>query len=408
MHKSLKKLMATLLLLVGLNVTALSGCTGGFNNNFSSPLQPVNDTTATNLIARNYTPNSQKINQWATGLLSAELKNGFSEIQAPENTAYSSVIEYTVSDSSGNSTTVQRQIPYYDPIPPTILLEGEMYYAITVGTAWEDPGFVTVDNVAGDLTEQTLVEGEVDCFHPGMYFVNYTATDTHDNRRTATRLIEVVAQPRPQTKMPEGRVIYLTFDDGPGPYTEQLLAVLNKYNVKATFFVMNGDYNHLMKKIVDEGHAIGIHSVTHDYYSIYESPEAYFTDLTQMQEIIYKQTGVRTSLMRFPGGGSNLVSKRYSPGIMSLLTQAVQDAGFQYFDWNVDSEDAGGAQTAREVYKNVTTGVMSGRVSVVLQHDIHPYSVEAVEDLILWGLDNGYTFLPLEQSSPTFHHPVYN
>lgn len=318
------------------------------------------------------------------------------------------LIVYTVEDSSGNVTSVERKIPYYDPIPPTILLEGDMYMPINTGTIWEDPGFTTVDNVAGDLTEQTVVEGEVDPYHPGLYFINYTATDTHDNQRTATRLVEVIAQERPKTVMPEGRVIYLTFDDGPGPYTEALLEVLAKYDVKATFFVVNGEYNHVMKQIVDQGHSIGIHSVSHDYETIYASPEAYFADLTGMQEIIYQNTGVRTTLMRFPGGGSNLVSRKISRGIMSLLSQAVQDAGYQYFDWNVYSGDAGETQKASEVCSNVIDGVSTKQVSMVLQHDIHPYSVEAVEDIIVWALDNGYRFLPLDPTSPNFHHYVAN
>ena len=318
------------------------------------------------------------------------------------------MIVYTVADASGNLSRVERKVPYYDPIPPTIIFQGEMYHAIPTGTLWEDPGVIAVDNVAGDLTDQVTIEGEVDSFHPGTYLINYTVQDTHENRTTATRLVEVIAQPRPAVQMPQGKVIYLTFDDGPGPYTEQLLAVLAKYDVKATFFVTNTEYNHVMKQIVEQGHSIGIHSVTHNYNQIYSGPEAYFADLHKMQEIIYRNTGVQTTLMRFPGGGSNLVSKRTYPGIMSLLTQAVQDAGYQYFDWNVDSEDAGGAQTAKKVYQNVITGVQSNRVSVVLQHDIHPYSVEAVEKIVKWGLDNGYTFLPLVNTSPNFHHPVYN
>ena len=93
---------------------------------------------------------------------------------------------------------------------------------------------------------------------------------------------------------------------------------------------------------------------------------------------------------------------------MTLLTEAVQDAGFQYFDWNVDSNDAGGAKTANKVRENIISGVLGNRVSVVLQHDIHAYSVEAVEGVIRWGLDNGYTFLPLCENSPGFHHGVRN
>lgn len=112
--------------------------------------------------------------------------------------------------------------------------------------------------------------------------------------------------------------------------------------------------------------------------------------------------------MRFPGGSSNTVSRRFRKGIMTTLTRAVQSAGFRYFDWNVDSDDAGGAHTPKKVRENVIEGLQNHRVSVVLQHDIHDYSVDAVEDILVWGQEHGYQFLPLQDDSPTMHHGVNN
>jgi len=315
---------------------------------------------------------------------------------------------YQVEDSSGNVTTVEREIPYFDPIPPTILLEGGENMTLSIGQSYAEPGFLAVDNVDGELTEQVLVEGEVDCFVPGTYTVSYSVSDGFENFTLVQRTVEVVKQPRVEVEYPQGKVIYLTFDDGPGPFTDELLYLLDYYDVKATFFVTDSGYDHLLKQIVEEGHSIGIHTMTHDYAEIYASPEAFFADLYGMQAVIQEATGVKTTLMRFPGGGSNLVSRRFYPGLMTLLTEAVQDAGFQYFDWNVDSKDAGGASEDYEVSENVIEGIQRERISVVLQHDIHPFSVNAVEAIILWGLDNGYTFLPMEPSSPGCHHPVYN
>ena len=137
------------------------------------------------------------------------------------------------------------------------------------------------------------------------------------------------------------------------------------------------------------------------------SEEAFFEDLYACQKLIYDRTGVLTTLLRFPGGSSNTVSK-FNPGIMSRLTVAVQNAGFQYFDWNVDSNDAGGAKTAQEVFENVVNGCASRRVSIVLQHDIKGFSVEAVEKILIWGTENGYRFLALDSSSPGAHHGVNN
>lgn len=317
-------------------------------------------------------------------------------------------ITYAVVDSSGNPATAEREIPYYDPQPPVISLEGGETYAITVGTFYEDPGYHAMDDVDGDLTGQVTVEGEVNWLQPGVYPVVYTVSDAYQNVATVTRNVEVVAQPRPEKILPQEKTIYLTFDDGPGPYTKQLLDVLDAYGVKATFFVTDSGYDSVMKEIVDRGHSIGIHTVSHKYDEIYASPEAYFADLLGMQDIIYRNTGVKTTLMRFPGGSSNLVSRKSCEGIMTVLSEAVQDAGFQYFDWNVDSDDAGRARKAEEVFDNVVDGVKKGRVSAVLQHDIHGYSVEAVEKILKWGQENGYTFRPLEQTSPGFHHGINN
>lgn len=317
------------------------------------------------------------------------------------------LVTYTVLDSSGNPAYVEREIPYYDPLPPEIWLNEGEYLVIPTGTIFEDPGFTAADNVDGDMTELVEVEGEVVWYEPGLYELTYSVTDGFENSTTVTRQVEVQALPRPQIQTPQGKVIYLTFDDGPGPYTRDLLEVLDRYGVKATFFVVDSGYDSVIREIVQQGHSIGMHSVTHDYYQIYESPEAFFTDLLSMQQIIYDNTGVMTTLMRFPGGSSNTIS-RFNRGIMTTLSEAVQDAGFQFFDWNVDSCDAGGAKTADEVVENVIAGVQGRRVSIVLQHDIHEYSVEAVEQIILWGLNHGYTFLPLEQDSPNGHHGVVN
>ena len=312
-----------------------------------------------------------------------------------------------MADSSGNFASVEREIPEYDGIPPVITLEGGSEIRVPVGTEFVEPGYSALDDVAGDLTDQVTVDGTVDGNTPGLYTLTYSVSDGFENLGQVTRSVIVEAKERPQVVIPEGKTVYLTFDDGPGPYTDELLDVLDRYGVKATFFVVGRGHKAEMQRIVEEGHSIAIHSITHDYKQIYASPEAYFDDILGMQQIIYDHTGVMTTLMRFPGGSSNMVS-HFNKGIMTYLTEAVQDAGFQYFDWNVDSNDAGGAKTADEVFENVTEGIRNHRTSVVLQHDIHHFSVQAVERIIQWGLDNGYTFLPLEPSSYGSHHSINN
>ena len=121
-----------------------------------------------------------------------------------------------------------------------------------------------------------------------------------------------------------------------------------------------------------------------------------------MQALIQQHTGLTTTLMRFPGGSSNRLQDNKCD--MSQLVKTVTDLGFQYFDWNVDSNDAGGAKTADEVYQNVISGIGNMKTACVLMHDIKGYSVDAVERIIQWGLQNGYTFQVLTPESPGFHH----
>lgn len=320
---------------------------------------------------------------------------------------YEGEVHYTVKDSSGNETTVIRKVTTFDITPPEITLLGQDKMELPYGNPWEEPGFQAQDAMDGDLTELVTVEGSVDPWLPGDYTLTYTAMDKSENMAICTRTVTVSAAPRKEVVWPQGKTIYLTFDDGPGQYTDYLLDILKKHNVKATFFVVGAGHGREMRRIVEEGHSIAVHSITHNYKQIYAGEDAFFADLLGMQKIIQDHTGYKTTLMRFPGGGSNLVSS-FNKGIMTTLTEAVQDAGFQYFDWNVDSNDAGGARTWEEVYKNVTEGCSRQRVSVVLQHDIHPFSVQAVESIILWGKKNGYQFLPLEPNSYGAHHSVLN
>lgn len=315
---------------------------------------------------------------------------------------------YAVTDLSGNPVVATRSVPGFDPQPPVITLEGGEDYRIQVGTVYEEPGYYASDSLDGELTDLVTVEGEADWLQPGIYPITYRVSDSGGNETVLVRNVTVEAAVWPDTEYPRNKTIYLTFDDGPGIHTRQLLDVLDAYGAKATFFVVNSGYDDLMKEIVRRGHSIGIHSVSHNYEEIYASPEAFFADLYGMQEIIYQNTGVRTTLMRFPGGSSNSISRRYSPGIMTTLTRAVQDAGFQYFDWNVSSGDAGETTKTEEVYNFVINGVQNHRVSIVLQHDIHYYSVAAVEKILQWGRRNGYRFSALEENSPGFHQDLLN
>ena len=323
-----------------------------------------------------------------------------------------SKIVYTVSDTSGNVTTVERVIVYEDPEPPVLKLKGKDAITLRVGQSYQEPGYSAEDNCDGNLTGKVTVSGSVDTSKSGIYCLTYSVSDSRGNKTTKYRTVSVLSESTvtpPSVVYPAGKTIYLTFDDGPSAHTGRLLDVLKKYNVKATFFVVNRpSYYSLVKRAHQEGHTVAIHAKSHTYKKIYASPQAYYTDLYAMQEIIKNLTGETTTMFRFPGGSSNRVSKKYCKGIMTFLTQELVNKGFQFFDWNVDSNDAGGAKTADKVFQNVISGVSKQNYSVVLQHDTKGYSVDAVERIIVWGLENGYTFRALEPNSPGCHHHLNN
>lgn len=207
-----------------------------------------------------------------------------------------------------------------------------------------------------------------------------------------------------------GKTIYLTFDDGPSPNTPRIISILNSYGIKATFFVKNTSYNGYMKDIVDSGNAIALHSYTHDYKRIYSSDEAFYQDLQDISDLVYLQTGVRSNIMRFPGGGSNTVSKKYSPGIMTRLTQGVADRGYIYYDWNCSSGDAIKNTVPKDTIVANCKRVPAAKNVIVLLHDTDAKSttVEALPEIIEYYQSCGYTFSTITADTPPVHHKVNN
>ncbi len=287
-----------------------------------------------------------------------------------------------------------------DDVAPEITLNGDANDVIIVNKdSYEELGATVVDDC--DKVE-LKIDGKVDTTTIGSYTVTYSSEDNSGNVATATRTISVA---------PEYRgMVYLTFDDGPSAYTAELLDVLKKYNVKATFFVTGRGDDALILREYQEGHTVGLHTFTHDYSYIYQNVNTFFEDLYRVQERVKNITGYTSYIMRFPGGSSNTVSARYDGGarIMSELVAEVESRGFTYFDWNVSSGDAGSTTSAEGVFKNVAYALKEGGNSIILQHDIKDFSVAAVERIIEYGLANGYKFAALDASSFTAHHGVNN
>jgi len=372
-------------------------------------------------------------------------------------------VYYTVSDQYGNKATADREIFYDDRNAPVFSFPSGEEGFLFQGQTWEDD-VQAEDDADGDVSDRVKSEGSVDTSKVGTYIITYTVSDEWGNVAKQNRYVTVkripitadeaaaaavitpvtaqaaagstpgtgstanaaagttpdasanaaagaaAAQVAKPAKADPKKIIYLTFDDGPGKYTEELLKILDDHKVLATFFVTAAykDYQDLIGAEYNAGHSVGVHTATHEYSEIYASTDAYWEDFNKMQDIIQEQTGCRTDIFRFPGGASNTVSANYSKGIMSELAKQASEKGYIYVDWNVTSGDAGDTTDSEVLYQNMMKGIHTYENSFILCHDIKDFTIATMDRFITDALKEGYTFLPITSESKTCHHGINN
>ena len=215
----------------------------------------------------------------------------------------------------------------------------------------------------------------------------------------------------PQTEKkpfdPNDKVVYLTFDDGPSALTEDVLNILDEYGVKATFFVVAKDdetSKQRLREIADRGHAIGLHSYTHDYRKIYASVDAFLDDFAKEREIIYSATGEYPTMFRFPGGSVNSYNKKTAKAIIDEMTRR----GYTYYDWNVSSGDAEYGATRESIYRDTITQTKARTKAIVLCHDTNAKgdTVSQLPAILKELKQSGYRFDKLDPSVAPINFPV--
>ena len=201
--------------------------------------------------------------------------------------------------------------------------------------------------------------------------------------------------------------VYLTFDDGPSIYTNDILDILDSYNVKATFFVVGKEGTNAeeaLQRIVDEGHTLGMHSYSHKYKELYESMDSFTQDFARIRDSIYQATGVESVCYRFPGGSSNTVSEIDMHDFIDYL----DSQGVEYYDWNVSSGDGGSMKLSTDtLLENCTKDIDTRDTSIILLHDSaeKPTTVEALPDIIENILARPDTvILPITENTRPIHH----
>ncbi len=202
------------------------------------------------------------------------------------------------------------------------------------------------------------------------------------------------------------RRVYLTFDDGPSAYTDDILDILDAYGVKATFFVVGKKgYTEQYQRIVEEGHTLGMHSYSHKYQEIYSSVDAYRQDMDKLHDYLYELTGVDCKIVRFPGGSSNKKTSRVN---MQEFIRYLDEVGIQYYDWNVSSGDAAAMPiSAEQIADNVLKHVDRYNTVIVLMHDAagKKSTVEALPTIIESILQSENTvLLPITEDTIPIQH----
>lgn len=191
------------------------------------------------------------------------------------------------------------------------------------------------------------------------------------------------------------KTMYLTFDDGPSAEnTSSVLDALKEQNIKATFFLVGENvekHPEIARRIVTEGHTIGIHCYSHDYEALYESVDAYVADFEKAKAVVYEATGVEVKLFRFPGGSINSYNKKVYGDIAKTMTEK----GYIYFDWNASLEDAVHTSTPERLLANAKDSTLGRKKIVMLAHDVVYNTTLCINDLVEQFPE--YQMLPLTE-----------
>jgi peptidoglycan/xylan/chitin deacetylase (PgdA/CDA1 family) len=200
---------------------------------------------------------------------------------------------------------------------------------------------------------------------------------------------------RPDRWFVRKKTVYLTFDDGPSIYTELVLDVLKEKNIKGSFFIVGNSVarlgekgDALLRRMVDEGHTIGVHCNVHVYDRIYTSIAAFLDDFNAIHMRIRETAGVDANIFRFPGGSVN----NYNSKIRSDLFDEMTRRGFTYYDWNASCNDTARNVTEESAWRSATLKAGKSDRVIILMHDTREVSVRALPRIIDTYMDSGYSF----------------
>lgn len=190
------------------------------------------------------------------------------------------------------------------------------------------------------------------------------------------------------------KIVYITIDDGPYSLTPSFLNTLDKYDILATFFLLgktDEKYDAIYKRIASSGHTVANHTYSHGIRKgLYSSTNSFINDVLKQEKFLQNKVGVKTNIVRFPGGSATANST-----LRKLIIKRLRTINYGYIDWNVSSGDGGGHPTVEILYNNVINGVKNKKVSVVLMHDYSNNTLKALPLILNKLTKEDYVFLPL-------------
>lgn len=254
------------------------------------------------------------------------------------------------------------------------LLQGDGGAVLQDGTAVPVNTFLQKGSLMVPLQLSARL-GYIITFQPDKYLLRVRAvsaklTDTEFAAKYQKELkppVTASLAPRGNSGKP-GQTVYLTFDDGPSATTAELLEILGKYKVKATFFMLGQNMNtypYAVKQTVKEGYGLALHGMTHRKEKFYASPAAALAEMSDANAVLKRIAGASTTLIRPPYGSK--------PYFTQSFRDKVLNQGYHLWDWNVDSEDWKYKENSDKVYTSVMDQVHKLKKSkispVILMHD---------------------------------------
>ncbi len=178
------------------------------------------------------------------------------------------------------------------------------------------------------------------------------------------------------------KTMYLTFDDGPSEEnTALILDILKERGIKATFFVIGENVRRhpdIAKRIVEEGHTIGIHCNCHEYQTLYADVDSYLRDFQKAYDTVKEITGADAKLFRFPGGSIN----DYNKDVYQEIIEAMTEQGYIYYDWNASLEDATAKKEPQTLIRNAVSSAQGRKRVVMLAHDVVSQTALCLDELL--------------------------